>query len=658
MKQTLRILSLAAAVMFAASGAALAQPAAPDAAALRKDFYEAVNADWLARAKVPEEEGSISAFTELEKNVDRQLNEDFRAMAAGTLEAPNPEMKKMIAMYKKALDFDARDREGTAPLRPYLTRIDAIRSMADLEAIARDWTLAGLALPFTLSASTDLRDASRNALYLSSPRGAFFDDPGVYDPAHPMSGPMLAAFRSMAERMLAMNGFTEAAARDTVDKALAFDQLASVDEGDQPTQADTYHPRTLDEVEAYSDEISFANIIRQLTGARPARVIVETPAYFGQFRKIVNRDTLEKIKAWMTVMAAKETATLLSENYRQLTRDFNALSYGAEKLEDREASAIFSVTSTFGQVVGDYYGKKYFGQQAKADAERLIRKLIAIHRERLLNNAWLSRETIARAVKKLDTMHVNVGYADDYPDLYRAFRVDTSKSYLDIYLDYTRLSKQTAFDGLDRPAVRGGWQIAAHSTNANYNPSDNSITFAAAILQAPFYDVSRSESENLGGIGTVIGHELTHAFDENGAQFDENGNLSNWWTEKDLAAFRKRTDALRRQWDGTPCMGGKVDGTLTLQENIADNGGVTVALEAMKSLKNPDYRAFFLTYAQIWRGLTTPEYAQALLMFDPHAPKKLRCNMVLPNFEEFHAAFGIREGDPMYRSPEQRVTVW
>ena len=211
---------------------------------------------------------------------------------------------------------------------------------------------------------------------------------------------------------------------------------------------------------------------------------------------------------------------------------------------------------------------------------------------------------------------------------------------------------------MHQDADRGGWMIPAPLGQRQLQPSDNSITFPAAILQEPFYSVNRSPSENLGGIGAVIAHEITHAFDENGALFDEKGNLNNWWTDKDAEAFGKRTQALLEQWDGCETEHGKVDGELTLQENIADNGGMAVALEAMKQLKDPDYPAFFRAYASIWREKAHPEYAQMALSMDPHAPKKLRCNMVISNFEEFHRAFGIKEGDPMYRVPEKRVQVW
>lgn len=624
----------------------------------KKDFYAAVNRDWLKNTEIPKGEPSVSSFSVLERQVNEQLNKDFKAMASGEMEAPNPEMKKMIAMYKKALDFETRAREGTAPLKPYIEKIEAIRSLADLEALAEEWTLKGFGLPFSLSVSADMKDADKNALYLRGPQGALVDDPAFYDQDNPMGAQIVEAFRKMSENMLKAAGYTDEKAAQIVEKAVAFDKSTVVDEGDQATQADTYHPKTLAEVEAYSKDISFARIISRLAGRAPEKLIVETPAYFEKFSEIVNENTLENVKAWLLVLLANGSASLLSEDYRQLTRDYSALYYGMDELPDKESEAVFSVTSTFGHVVGDYYGRKYFGEKARAGAEKLVRDLIAIHRERLLKNSWLSPETIRNAVKKLDTMHVNVGYAKDYPDLYRRFEVDEKKSYFDIYTDYTRLSKKESFDSLHQDADRGGWMIPAHSANANYNPSDNSITFPAAILQEPFYSVNRSPSENLGGIGAVIAHEITHAFDENGALFDEKGNLNNWWTDKDAEAFGKRTQALLEQWDGCEAEGGKVDGELTLQENIADNGGMAVALEAMKQLKDPDYPAFFRAYASIWREKANPEYAQMALSMDPHAPKKLRCNMVISNFDEFHRAFGIKEGNPMYRAPEKRVQVW
>ncbi|MGT2906571.1 M13-type metalloendopeptidase [Streptococcus dentiloxodontae] len=255
-------------------------------------------------------------------------------------------------------------------------------------------------------------------------------------------------------------------------------------------------------------------------------------------------------------------------------------------------------------------------------------------------------------------MKLMIGYPDDYSDLYRQYQVDSKASFFENTYNYKALSQKLTFAEFNQPNARDTWQMSANAVNAYYDPNTNAIVFPAAILQAPFYDKNKSVSQNYGAIGAIIGHEISHSFDINGMKYDENGNLHDWWTKEDLANYKKKTQAMIEQWDGLKADGGKVDGKLTLAENIADNGGVMSALEALKTEENPNYKEFFESWASVWHQKSTKEQSKASLQSDIHAPYELRANIPVRNFQEFYDAFGVKKGDPMYLKPEKRLTLW
>jgi putative endopeptidase len=290
--------------------------------------------------------------------------------------------------------------------------------------------------------------------------------------------------------------------------------------------------------------------------------------------------------------------------------------------------------------------------------EAKVQTMIEVYKKRLESADWLAAETREKAIVKLNVITPHIGYPEKLPETYAKKIIDENLSLVENAQNLAKISIAHAWSKWNQPVDTTEWGMPAHMVNAYYNPQQNKIVFPAAILQAPFYSLEQSSSANYGGIGAVIAHEISHAFDTNGASFDEHGSLKNWWTDEDFAAFKTRTDKVVDQFDGLDSYGAKVNGQLTVSENVADLGGVACALEAAKQEADFSARDFFINFATIWRMKAREEFMQMLAAVDVHAPGKLRTNVTLTNFPEFHEEFGITASDAMWRAPQDRVIIW
>ena len=287
-----------------------------------------------------------------------------------------------------------------------------------------------------------------------------------------------------------------------------------------------------------------------------------------------------------------------------------------------------------------------------------MKRIIEAYKGRMKKNTFLQEETKEKAILKLDTIAIKMGYPDKIDEFYSSLKVEDEDPLFVTLLKLSSKSILHSLEKLNKPVDRSEWGMPGHMVNACYNPFSNDITFPAAILQKPFYSLKQSESENLGGIGAVIGHEISHAFDNNGASFDEKGNLANWWKEEDYRAFKELTKKMIEEFDGIDFYGGKVNGELIVSENIADNGGMGVTISIMHELKDASFQDYFRNWAKVWCMKAKPQYIQLLLTNDVHAPAELRANMQPRNFEEWYEAFHVTEKDGMYIAPEKRVRIW
>ena len=381
------------------------------------------------------------------------------------------------------------------------------------------------------------------------------------------------------------------------------------------------------------------------------------PEYFKALNKIL-QDNFELFKNWALIRVIRENASYLDDEMREINGRYGRALSGSKKPVSQRKFAFYLARDMFSQVAGDYYGKKYFGPQAKADVHHMVEQMIKVYKGRLTNNQWLSKDTRDKAILKLDKLGIQVGYPDKIPALYDQFKVDEEESLIANLNQLIVTANKELFSRWNTPVDRMRWEMSAATVNAYYHPFKNIIVFPAAILQAPFYSLKQSSSQNYGGIGAVIAHEISHAFDNNGSLFDEFGNLNNWWTDEDSAHFKQLAQKMIDEFDGIPFAGQKVNGKLTVSENIADAGGLSCALEAAKTEADFNAQEFFINWATIWRMKATEQYMQLLLSIDVHAPQKLRANIQAENLDDFYTAFDIKPGDEMYRAPEDRVHIW
>ncbi|OQO70702.1 peptidase M13 [Enterococcus villorum] len=630
---------------------------------LKQDFFEAVNEDWLKTAKIPADKPATGGFQDLVDGIDDLLMKDIDQMLADPSIVQSDMMLHFLHFYQLTNDYDRRNQLAEKPLLPLLEQIEKITSFEELNQQFPEWTLDSLPLPFSLDVDADMKNAQTNALF-AYPPSLFLPDKTYYSSEHPNGAQLLNIFFDMMVQLVQLAGKDKNQAEAIVEQAIQFDKLVAPHVKSAEEKADyskMYNPQDFDTFIAHSNQLDLKKLVTDLIGTIPDKVIVTDPIYFEQLSEILTTDHFQLFKSWMIVRTIRSLSGYLSEEFRQVSGIFSRTLSGTDEAMPPKKAAYYLATGQFDQVIGDYYGKTYFGEVAKKDVEQMIQKMILVYKKRLEENNWLSDATRKKAIIKLDKLGVQVGYPEKIPALFKQYKTipkEEGGTLLSNALTFSKVALKDRFARWNKPVDRTEWEMSADTVNAYYHPFRNIIVFPAAILQAPFYSLEQSSSANFGGIGAVIAHEISHAFDNNGALFDEYGNLNNWWTEEDLAHFQEKAQAMIEEFDGLPFADGKVNGKLTVSENIADAGGLSCALEAAKTEQEHSLEEFFISWATIWRTKAKKEYQQLLLQIDVHAPAKLRANIQPQNLVEFYETFAITETDAMYLPPEKRVHIW
>lgn len=627
---------------------------------IKDDLYEAVNGAWIKDAKIPDDKPATGGFNDLVDEIDKQMMADFEDYADGKKTSDDPRLNEMIKLYRVAKKFDLRKKVGPVPLQRLLASVTALDSYADYQKQWKNWVLMGLPSPVSFDIDADMKNATVYALFVSSP-SLILPDKSYYEPAKKdQHDQLMKLWAAMVKELLSKLDYTEEQAAQLIKEAQAFDALLAPNVKSAEEAADyskMYNPQTVAELAASTDQLDLAAVIKQLVGATPDKVIVMEPAYFKALNSIL-KDHFDLFKSWALINVVRDNASYLDDEMREINGRYSRALSGSKKPVSQQKFAYYLARDIFSQVAGDYYGKTYFGPQAKADVHHMVEQMIAVYKQRLTNNTWLSKATRDKAVLKLDNLGIQVGYPEKIPSLYDHLKVDELESLIANLNQLSIVASKDMFSRWNKPVDRMRWEMSAATVNAYYHPFKNIIVFPAAILQAPFYSLKQTSSQNYGGIGAVIAHEISHAFDNNGALFDEYGNLNNWWTPEDSAHFKELAQKMIAEFDGLPIAGQKVNGKLTVSENIADGGGLSCALEAAKEENNFNAQEFFINWATIWRMKATQQYEQLLLSIDVHAPQKLRANVQAQNQADFYTAFGIQSGDQMYKAPEDRVNIW
>ena len=629
---------------------------------IQDDLFQAVNGEWLEQAVIPEDRPFTGGFSDLDEGVEKLLMGEFDAFAKGEKPIPDvPAMNDAVAYYRLAVDGKRREEEGIKPLLPLLEKIGKIQNVKEWNAQFADLLFEGAEMPFLCGVEVDMADATKHAFILVGPRIILPDVP-FYSPEHPANKPLLGVWSAMAEQALAFAPIPEEDRKKYVEDALAFDALIAKTVKTRVEWADyakNHNPMDVEEVAKLLAPLDFKGLLNAIYGEKaPKEVDVYDPRAIKEFGTYFTEENFPLFIHWCYVRTLLRHSGELSLTLRAIGNTYGRALTGVAKDPALEKDAYRAVSGRYSEPIGLYYGRTYFGEEAKKDVVELVHKIIDTYKERVVKNTFLKESTKEKAICKLSTIAVKMGYPDDVHDLYKSFRVEEGDSFFSASQRISALNAKDNFERLNQPVDRTEWLMPGHMVNACYNPSMNDITFPAAILQKPFYSLHQLPEENLGGIGAVIGHEISHAFDNNGAQFDENGNLASWWSKEDYEAFKGLTQQMIEQWDGIPFHGGKVNGTLVVSENIADNGGMAVTLAIAKNLPNPDYQAYFKNWARVWCRKAKEEYISLLLQSDVHSPAELRANIQPRNFPEWYQAFDVKETDQMYIAPEKRIIIW
>ena len=630
-------------------------------ATVASNFYQAVNKEWLLKAKIPADSPSIDNFYTLGEDIKGKLKKDIKNLGEGKETSDITGMSEFITFYKAASDYKQREKDGLEPLKPYLKEIEDIKDLNDLASKSASLTDKGIPLPFGYDVGTNAENTSQKQIQLSPP-SILLPDVSIYkDEASKKQ--YLTPIETATQKALEMLGYSEKNSKRIVKEALEFDEIIakySLSNEEMSESKNLVHPKTAEEINAYSGSFKLYDVIKGIMGRDLETINVPNTKYFENYSKIVNQDNFSKIKSWILVQEAMAASNSLTEDYRLNFASISMAIMGTQKPISKEDTVYEMSVNLFSDVMSVYYGRKYFGEEAKTDVTGMIDKIKNVYRGRLQQNDWLTEDTRNKAIEKLDKMKVFVGYQEDVEPGTKELHLDPNKSFFELSEDIAQFGKRYTIDHFDEPIDKNKWSGSAFDINAYYNPESNSINFPAGILQAPFYDKNQSTEKNYGGIGVVIGHEITHAFDSNGADYDENGDMHNWWTKADTKAFDKRIKAFEDQWNGLEIYGTKVNGKLTVTENVADAGGLSSTLQVLKTdVTKPNLKDYFENYADIWKQKASLQYNKYTMVQDVHAPNELRVNQQLKNLPEFYEAYPqIKEGDAMYLAPSKRISLW
>ncbi|MDO8297415.1 MAG: M13-type metalloendopeptidase [Caulobacter sp.] len=628
------------------------------------DFYMWASGAWNARTEIPADRsrfGNFDALSILSEARTRAIIEDS---AAGRI--TGPDAVKIGAAYAAFMDETRAETLDLKPLDPELAAIRAVRDRDDMTALMGLSNVSGYSAIFGLGIGDDAKDPAHYAVYAGT-GGLGLPDRDYY--LDPKFGPKKAAYEAYVTQMLTMAGWAKPA--EAARAIVAFEARlaeASWTRAERRDRDKTYNPMTLAELQAATPGFAWNRYLvgTGLTGVD--RFVVGTNTAFPKFAAIYSETPVETLKAWQAFHLVDGAAPLLSKRFADANFEFRSKTLaGQPEQKPRWKRGVAYVNGMLGESVGKVYVARYFPAESKAKMEALVADIRAALKVRIEHLAWMSPETKVKALEKLGKFGVKIGYPDKWRDY----------SALDVRADdaYGNAIRAGAFEWrydvarLNGPVDKGEWGMTPQTVNAYYSSIKNEIVFPAAILQAPFFHPDADMAVNFGGIGGVIGHEISHGFDDQGRKSDGDGVLRDWWTAEDATKFKAQADRLGGQYSAfEPYPGAKVQGALTMGENIGDMGGLSLAYDAyLVSLGGkpaPILDGFtgqqrvFLGWAQVWRQKSREDFVRQQVVTDPHSPAYYRVNGTIRNIDAWYDAFGVKDGDKLYVAPADRVRIW
>lgn len=634
------------------------------------DFYSYVNGTWMKTAKIPADKPSWGSFNQLRETTDNNslllldniLKEKFENGSEG---------QKIQALYETYMDMNKRNADGLNPIKADLAKIDAIKNLSDLQKYLTEATRRGENAFYGWGVDGDLKNSKMNAVYLGDAYFGLGRD--YYQKESPKNAETIAEYKKYVAKVLTEIGYknADAVAGQIVDfeKKMAKTLLTNEQIRDANLQ---YNPKTLPELKTLVKNVNLAKYLTD-AGVNTDKVIIGELNYYKNLDTFLTEKNIPLIKDYLKFHLTSGSASYLNQKMDDIKFDFYSKYLQGQK-EQRALNkrALSLINGVVGEAFGKVYVEKYFTPEAKAQMMTYVdylKKSFAMH---INNLTWMSSVTKQKAMDKLNKFTVKIAYPDKWKD-YSKLQLKSEKDGGTLYSNLQNVeswSYNKELEKIGKPVDKSEWGMSPQTVNAYYNPVNNEIVFPAAILQPPFFNPNADAAVNFGAIGGVIGHEMTHGFDDSGAQFDGDGNLTDWWTAEDKTNFEKATKSLASQYDKyEPVKDVHVNGTFTNGENIADLGGVNIAFDALqmylKDKGNPGKidgytpeQRFFLSWATVWRTLSTDKYMSNQVKTDPHSPGFFRSFGPLVNTDAFYKAFDLKEGDKLYKKPEERIKIW
>jgi len=631
------------------------------------DFYNYVSGSWMKTAKIPADKPAWGSFYMLMEKTDEQC----LSILDDLLQKEYPkgsEGEKIQTLYKEYISWDKRNANGLKPLELYFQKIDAIHSLNDLQNYLQEMTSKRANHICPIGVYADMKNSKMNAVYLGNFALGLGKD--YYQKENPSNTEALAKYQDYVADIFKV--LKDPLPQEKAKQIVAFEKniakyMLTSEEENNPNLS--YNPVTTKELSTLVKNLNLPELLEKV-GVHTDGVILTEIGLYKHYDTFINEKNLPLIKDYLRYKLVTLNSNFLTQELNDLTFNFyNKYLMGQQEQRPMNKRALELINGILGEAFGKLYVEKYFPEKAKDQMLTLIDYLKKSFAQHIKNVTWMGDTTKEKAMEKLHKFYVKVGYPDKWED-YSKLTMNPEVSLFENITQVGEWAFQKALDKVGKEVDKTKWVLPPQTVNAYYDPTSNEIVFPAGILQPPFFSFEADPAVNFGGIGGVIGHEMTHGFDVSGAEFDANGNLQNWWEPADKENFQKATEALAKQYDQyEPVKGIFVNGTMTNVENIADLGGVNIAFDALQMyLKDhgsvgkisgfTQEQRFFLAWASVWRTLSTDQYITNQVKVDPHSPDYLRAFAPLTNVDAWYKAFDVKEGDKLYRKPEDRVKIW
>ncbi len=639
------------------------------------DFFKYVNGGWLDKTEIPGDQGRWGSFNELRENTNEVVLDVLESAAKSDKYAAGTDQRKAADFYAVGMDSLLAEKAGIQPLKPHFDQIAAIEDANGLQKYLSKQQVYGGGAFFGFAIIPDLKNSKVMASYLFQ-GGLGLPDRDYYTKEDSKSKEIREKYVKHVSRMLQLIGDDEATAADQADRIMAMETRlaeASMTNVEQRNIPALYNKMSLTELSEIAPSVDWKEYLTDMGVNDVDTLIVAQPEFMKEYETIVNEVPVAEWKEYLRWRLIDGAANYLNNEIVQANFDFFSKELrGVEEMRPRWKRVLGNTNGALGEAIGKLYVDAVFPPEAKQKAQEMVENLKLAFAARIKGLDWMTDSTKTQALEKLEKMTVKIGYPDEWRS-YSNLDVDSdpeSSSYVQNIMNAAKFGFEYNVAKLGKPVNKKEWGMSPQTVNAYFNPLFNEIVFPAAILQPPFYNYKADAAVNYGGIGAVIGHEISHCFDDQGSRFDADGNLKNWWTDADAENFKARTGMLIAQYDAyEPLDSVNVNGAFTLGENIGDLGGISAAYDGLQMhlAQNgnpgeidgltPEQR-FFISWATVWRIKYKDETLRTQVLTDPHSPGMYRANGPISNLETFYAAFDVNEGDAMYKADSARVKIW